>query len=234
MRKKHKSGRAILVLEAPWELDSSDSNRSSVLPFVEGVAKLSGDTEVYHANFYDKSSYQKALDCLCKSKFENTIVYVAAHGSTDKIGNLRLLDALIKIGIKSRDYNITGVMLGSCFVGENNTTMEVCIEDTNIKWCAGYTSSSYWLIGTMIDCAIISEMSQFDIKDFDRQTIINSLGYAISGFSISSEIGTDYENNAVRLDKSLQFVIQPSGRGQRARTVSNEIFEHSGSLQIQK
>ena len=36
--------RAILVLESPWELDSHDANRSSVLPFVEGVAKLAGNT----------------------------------------------------------------------------------------------------------------------------------------------------------------------------------------------
>ena len=61
-------------------LDDGDANRSSVLPFIEGVAKLAGDTEVYHANFYDKRSFEMALDCLCKTKFQNTIVYVAAHG----------------------------------------------------------------------------------------------------------------------------------------------------------
>ena len=46
--------RAILVLESPWELDGTDMNRSSVLPFVEGVAKLAENTDVFHANFYDK------------------------------------------------------------------------------------------------------------------------------------------------------------------------------------
>lgn len=57
MAKRHSSNRAILILESPWELDYSDSNRTSVLPFVEGVGKLAGDTEVYHANFYDKNSF---------------------------------------------------------------------------------------------------------------------------------------------------------------------------------
>ncbi|MCA1773838.1 MAG: hypothetical protein LC677_15020, partial [Halomonas sp.] len=65
MSTRHAS-RAILVLESPWELDSQDANRSSVIPFVQGVAKLTGDTDVHHANFYDKKSFEMALECLCK------------------------------------------------------------------------------------------------------------------------------------------------------------------------
>ncbi|MEA5328680.1 hypothetical protein [Vibrio parahaemolyticus] len=49
---RHSANRGILVLESPWELDDSDSNRSSVVPFIEGVAKLAGDTEVYHAAYF--------------------------------------------------------------------------------------------------------------------------------------------------------------------------------------
>ena len=33
MPKKY-ANRAIIVLEAPWDLDASDANRSSVLPFL--------------------------------------------------------------------------------------------------------------------------------------------------------------------------------------------------------
>ncbi len=50
MKQTHHARRAILVLECPWELDANDSNRTSVLPFVEGIAKLVGDVEVYHAD----------------------------------------------------------------------------------------------------------------------------------------------------------------------------------------
>lgn len=85
MTKKH-AHRTILVLESPWGLDDADANRSSVLPFVEGVAKYAGDTEVFHANFYDRSSFEKALACLCRTRYSNTIVYIAAHGSKWKIG----------------------------------------------------------------------------------------------------------------------------------------------------
>lgn len=225
MRKKHSSNRAILVLEAPWELDDSDSNRSSVMPFVEGIAKYAGDTEVYHANFYDKSSFGKALDCLCKAKFRNTIVYLAAHGYKKEVGNIKVLEALSLIGDKSRECNITGVMLGSCFVGGNNATMEVCLEGTNMRWCAGYSSSSYWLKGTMIDCSILAHMSQLDAEDFSsRDLIVQTFAEAISHFSSSCPIGEDYRQTSVSLEDSLQFVVQPAGQGQRARTVSAEVF----------
>lgn len=226
--KKHNSNRAILVLEAPWELDDSDSNRSSVMPFVEGIAKYAGDTEVYHANFYDKSSFKKALNYLCKARFRNTIVYVAAHGYKTEIGGMKVLDALCSIGDKSREYNITGVMLGSCFVGGNNTTMEVCLEGTNLKWCAGYSSSSYWLSGTMIDCSILAHMSQLEGDDFNsRNCIIQTLGSAIRHFSSSCIIGKNYQEDPVSLENSLQFVVQPAGQGQRARTVSSEVFSNT-------
>ncbi|HIF9377158.1 TPA: hypothetical protein ACX6R4_000873 [Photobacterium damselae] len=114
---RHSANRGILVLESPWELDDCDSNRSSVIPFIEGVAKLAGDTEVYHANFYDKKSFEFALKCLCKVRFSNTIVYIAAHGYKKKVGNMKLEDILFAIGSKSKQYNITGIMFGSCFVG---------------------------------------------------------------------------------------------------------------------
>lgn len=76
--------RAIIVLELPWELDSTDANRSSVLPFISGIAKLAGDTDVLHANFYDESSLLLAAKCLAKSRHKNAVVYDAAHGGNDE------------------------------------------------------------------------------------------------------------------------------------------------------
>lgn len=229
--KVHHSNRAILVLESPWELDEGDANRTSVLPFIEGVAKLAGDTEIFHANFYDKSSFVKALDCLCKTKFKNTTVYVAAHGYKKKAGNVKLDDILRRIGDKSREYNITGIMLGSCFVGENTTTMEECIEGTNLKWCAGYSSVTDWLPGTLIDCSILSIMSK--LTDFSDKTIlVNSFATAISPFSNRFEIGSDYNDEEVCLEDSMQFVVQPNGKGYRAKKVSDEVFKSWQSLQL--
>ncbi len=231
--KKHSSNRAILILESPWELDSSDSNRSSVFPFVDGVSKYSGDIEVYHANFYDKNSFEKALKCLCKTKFKSTIVYIAAHGYKRKICDVSLNDVLFRIGDMSKPYNITGVMLGSCFVGEHTTTMEVYIEGTNIKWCAGYSNTTKWLEGTLIDCSILAKMSDLDIEDFGkRENFIIQLAKAIAPFSNDFEIGKDYNEEPVRLADSMQFVVQPVGKGNRAITNTIEVFSERDNLQL--
>ncbi|MCU8040424.1 hypothetical protein ACRN98_17830 [Shewanella oncorhynchi] len=233
MARHQNATRAILVLEAPWEIDSEDSNRTSVLPFVDGVAKLAGDTEVYLANFYDKSSFGKALDCLCKTKFLNTIVYIAAHGYKDKVQGIKLLDALSAVASKSRAYNITGVLLGSCYVGENVTAMQACIEDSNLRWCVGYSSASYWLSGTMIDTAILAKMSQLDNDDFkSRDLIVEHFAEALSPFSLTFPIGEDYERSQVQLQDSIRFVVQPSGQGKQSKDVSADVFREYKNFQV--
>lgn len=227
------AGRAILVLECPWEVDDSDANRTSVLPFVEGVAKLAGDTDVFHANFYDKSSFEKALKYLCKAKHKNTTIYIAAHGFKEEVGDMKMHSLLYSVGEVSKTCNITGVMLGSCYVGENTTTMEVFIEGTNLKWCAGYSSSAYWLSGTLIDCAILSQMTSMEENEFsERNNLIDGFAEALARFSDTSEIGLDYNDEPVSLRESLRVVIQASGKGKRAKDVSDEVFEARSTLQI--
>ena len=226
MKRQHKSNRAVLVLECPWELDNDDSNRSSVLPFVEGIAKYAGDTEVYHANFYDKSSFKKALAYLCKCRFESTVVYIAAHGYKKKIAGIDIFDLLLEIGKYSKSSNITGIMLGSCFVGKETTSIQVCIEGTNIKWCAGYASSCEWLTGTMIDCSIMAALLELDDEDFgDRDNVIGELASALSPFSKTFVIGDDYKGASVTLEDSIQFVVQVTGQGNRARTVTEDVLD---------
>jgi hypothetical protein len=225
--------RAILVLECPWGLDSTDVNRSSVLPFVEGIAKYAGGMDVYHANFYDKSSFVKALNYLCGVKFENAIIYVAAHGYKKKIGGVDIGSLLFELGEKSKACNITGIMLGSCFVGENVAAIKVYLEGTHLKWCAGYSSESNWLAGTMIDCSIMSSMAALDVKDFEsRERIVEAMALAISPFSRSFEIGRNYKFEPVALEGSIQFIVQSTGRGQRANLVTEEVFAEYENLQL--
>ncbi|GGY46526.1 hypothetical protein [Pseudoduganella albidiflava] len=224
MKKPHAS-RAILVFESPWELDGSDANRSSVLPFVEGVAKYAGDTEVFHANFYDESSFDKALDCLCKTRYRNAIVYIAAHGDSKSAGNVKLHALFALISLKSQDFNITGVVLGSCFTGSRSFTLEAGIEQSAIRWCAGYASSVGWLTGTMIDCAILAAASRLKPADFTTEKMVKCFGGAIAPFSPTTYIGKDEKEDPVALEDSLQFVVQPSGQGHKAKNVSAAVFE---------
>lgn len=231
MRKKPEQldRKAILILESPWDLDSYDTNRSSVLPFIEGIAKLAKNTDVFHANFYDKKSFTQALDCLLKIKFANAIIYVAAHGYGKEIGGVDIINALVGIGETARGKGVSGVLLGSCFVGENIDAMEVCVEGTQLRWAAGYSSTTWWLDGTLIDCSIISHMLELDDDDFeDKEIIINQLAAAIQAFSENHIIGHDYNKKTVALKDSLQFVVQPKGRGKRAKQASSEVFDEAG------
>lgn len=226
MNKKYKSNRrAILILESPWELDSADTNRSSVLPFVEGIAKLAGNTDVFHANFYDAKSFKQALDCLLKIEFDNAIVYVAAHGDSKVIGNVKIIEALVNIGERARGKGITGIVLGSCTVGGNTSAIEVCVEGTQLRWAVGYSSTTWWLEGTFIDCSIMANMLELDGDDFSDQNImISALAQAIAPFSENYCIGMDESDSNVLLKDSLQFVIQPLGRGKRSKLVNDEVF----------
>lgn len=72
---------------------------------------------------------------------------------------------------------------------------------TNIRWCAGYSSSSYWLTGSLIDCSILSSMSQFDADDFaDEDKMISHFASALEPFSSTYCIGLDSKNQGVRLE----------------------------------
>lgn len=215
------SNRAILVLESPWGLDEADSNRSSVLPFIEGIAKCEGNMEVCHANFYDTKSFKQALDCLCKSKYANAIVYVAAHGSRKKIGGVALHTVLEEIGIRAQAHNITGVLLGACEVGSQVETMAQHIQGTALRWCAGYTTNCQWLSGTLIDCSILSAMVKLDREDFmSTDAISEALGGSLSLFSMEHDISGEGHTS---LEQSLCFVAQAIGQGNRARDITADV-----------
>lgn len=233
MKKPTSSNNAILVLECPWELDSGDANRSSVLPFVEGVAKHAGSTEVFHANFYDYRSFKQALECLCKTRYANTTVYVAGHGSRIHIGGVKVQDVLFDIGQKSKKFNITGVLLGACFAGKNNFLMEAFLEGTGLRWCAGYSSAVEWLPGTLVDCSILSRMCEMDPEDAEgRDSLVEMLGDALAPFSQTYPIGSDDEEDDVSLRDCVQFVVQPAGQGWKARTVTDDVFASHLECQV--
>jgi hypothetical protein len=228
---RHHARRAIIVLEAPWELDAKDANRTSVLPFIEGVAKLAGDTEVLHANFYDESSFRYALKCLCKNRYQNAIVYIAAHGWKGRVGTVPLRSLLKGIADVSTACNITGVLLGSCYGGECSQTMEDGLKASNMRWCVGYASSSWWLEGTLIDCSILAKMASVRKSSYRRQAkMIEHFADAIAQFAPTYPIGEDMDDDAVTLQDSLTFVVQIDGQGQQPQNVSSNVFGMRGDF----
>lgn len=223
---RRQANRAILVLESPWELDPLDANRSSVIPFVEGVAKLTGDTDVHYANFYDKSSFRRALDCLCKGELDSRIVYIAAHGYGKSIANVPMLQLLAIVAEYSKRHRIDGVLIGSCFVGQDSITMEVCIEESRLRWCIGYTSATNWLDGTLIDCKLLAQLSTLEDDDFyDRDFVISNIQNALLLFDPMASIGVDENEKQVSLLDGLSFVLQLRGKGNRARNITDIIWQ---------
>ena len=223
---------AVIVLENPWELDPTDAHRSSVLPFIEGVAKFHEDTRVYYANFYDKKSFSSALDILCKNDFDNIVVYIASHGQKNKLaGSLRVDDALILIGLKSKKFNITGVLIGACFVAKNSSSIEPFTEGTRMRWCAGYSNAIDWLQGTLIDCSILSSMLCLNSEeDFSaHENIIKSFADSIAMFNLDNEVGFDEKEQPASLRDSIKLYTQPKGQGNRARDSSDAVLEHLSS-----
>lgn len=232
MPKKY-ANRAIIVLEAPWDLDAADANRTSVLPFLEGVAKLAGDTDVLHANFYDEDSLIHAYNYLAKSHHRNAIMYIAAHGAHGLVGNVELLSIFAAAQVIAKRCNITGVLIGSCYGGECGVTLQTGIQGSQLRWCAGYASSTNWLQGTLVDCAILESMLDLPSAAYKKSAkIIERLALAVSPFSPTYPIGEDYDDRPVSLRDSLQFVIQPEGKGQRARNVNQEVFAEHVALQL--
>lgn len=125
--------------------------------------------EVFHANFYDKSSFKKALNCLAKTRYQNAIIYIAAHGSETAIagGGGKTHELLFQVGEIAKSLNVTGVLLGSCMAGADTIQMKAYTEGTNLRWYAGYSTSVSWLEGTLVNCAILSRMLELDDEDGD-------------------------------------------------------------------
>lgn len=228
---RYLSKRAILVLESPWELDETDANRTSVLPFVEGIGRLAGDTVVHYANFYDTKSFEKGLECLCKGNLKGRIVYVAAHGENDRIGNVKLMDLLTAIAQKSEEFQIDGVVLGACFVGGKTIDLENCIQGSRLRWCVGYNAAVDWLRASLVDCSILSAMSGIRSNVYrNRERLISNISEAIEPFNPYMEIGTDADDNTVTLQETLCVVVQPVGQGYKAKEVSEEVWEDHTAL----
>lgn len=228
---RYLSRRAILVLESPWELDETDANRTSVLPFVEGVGRLAGDTVIHYANFYDKSSFQKGLECLCKGDLKGRIVYVAAHGERDQVGNVKLMDLLLAIAEKSEEYQIDGVVLGACFAGGATIDMETCIQGSRLRWCIGYNAAIDWLPASLVDCSILSAMSTLRSDVYKhRERLVAKISGAMELFNPNMEIGVDANDDAVTLQEALSVVVQPVGQGHRAKEVSEEVWSGHTAL----
>lgn len=84
----------------------------------------------------------------------------------------------------------------------------------------------------MIDCSIMASMLELDEDELsDREAMIDLLAQALAPFSRTYVIGEDADDNAMTMEESIRVVMQPSGRGNRARHVTEEVLEEHEKLQ---
>ena len=212
------ASRSIVVLEAPWSLHEQDQLRVSVLPFIQGMAQACGDIDVLHTRFFDKSSFDQALEHLTAgSKYENTVVYIAGHGGGRKIQNVDIGHMMFQVGQLSKSKNISGILLGSCLVGSNTITMETYLTETALRWMAGYRCSVGWMEGTLIDISILQSVlgKHFDAQSEDIDHYKSIFVNATQLFDKEACIG-EYESGFdAEMGDALVFAVQPAGRGRK-------------------
>ncbi|MBY9935361.1 hypothetical protein [Pseudomonas aeruginosa] len=76
------------------------------------------------------------------------------------------------------------------------------------------------------------EIRKLDEEELsDRATMIELLAQALAPFSRTYVIGEDTDDNAMTMEESIRVVMQPSGRGNRARHVTDEVLEEHEKLQ---
>lgn len=229
-----KRDNAILIFEAPWQLNEHDQNTVSVLPFFEGLQRLSGNFDLYHSHFYESTSFEMALENLTRVKYDKTYIYIASHGRGKRLHNMNLKNALEKINAKAQSHNIVGVLVGSCLVGNNTDLFGTFMMGSSITWKFGYKCIVDWFDGTMLDLAIFRQVLELEHDDLkSSETILGCFKNATSNYRPEGSIGwkklKDGEGytdaNREQIAKSLTLIIQSKGKGKVPYDYSASLFD---------
>jgi len=227
-----KNKNALIILERPWNLlrrgsaVEIDQNVVSVLPYFQGLERTNGNFDLYHTNFYEAKSFELAFDELTQLNYENYYVYIACHGDGLRLGGMNLTTVLNKINSKAQEQNIVGVLLGSCLVGKNTTHLEVYTESSSIVWKIGYKCSVDWLEGTLVDLKLFNNLMTLSEEELaDKDAILNEMQLALNVYNPMASIGCDKNSSSMAISDSLTAIIQPKGKGQRAKDYSHLLFE---------
>ena len=224
MRMKNKT--ALIILERPWGSHISKNNRASVLPFFHGLQQINGNFDVYHSQFYEKKSFQLALDDMMELEYDQFYIYIACHGKGMRLEGLNLSTAMQTIHDKAQTNNIVGVLIGSCEIGKNVSHFEAYSEGSSIVWQFGYKCSVNWLDGTLLDVKIFDALLNLKPKSFnDRDTVVQAFNEALVEFRPDACIGSDANDEPMSIADSLTLVVQAKGQGQRAKDCSSELFD---------
>jgi hypothetical protein len=224
MRMKNKT--ALIILERPWGSHTSKNNRASVLPFFHGLQQINGNFDVYHSQFYEKKSFELALDDMMELEYDQFYIYIACHGKGRRLEGLNLTTAMQIIRANAQSNNILGVLIGACEIGKHPYTLQAYSEGSSIVWQFAYKCSVNWLDGTLLDVKIFDKLLGLTEKSFnDSKNIVQAFNDALSGFKPDTSIGTGKNDASMLLKDSLTLVVQSKGQGKQANDHSDELFD---------
>ncbi|NMH60208.1 hypothetical protein [Alteromonas ponticola] len=220
---EHKA--ALIVLERPWGYETSPNNKASVLPFFQGLQQLNGNFGLFHTHFYDKQSFEIALDEMLALEYDTFYLYIACHGFGRTLDALHLTSLLREINQQAKKKNIVGVVLGSCLLGENIQEFLDYSENSNIVWKVGFKCVINWLEGTFLaiktfDTLMNAQHARLNNRDY----ILKKFALAYKDYRLDAALGKDRDDQPVPFEDSLTVVVQPRGKGKRAQDMSNNLF----------
>ncbi|RKT43985.1 hypothetical protein [Thiocapsa rosea] len=220
------ANKALLILESPWwDLNNSNGNQASVLPFFEGLARLDQDLQVYYTMFVDSKSFEGSLKHLLTAPQERLFLYVASHGYGGRIANSNfsnisklLVDKLQRDGGK----RVEGIIFGSCEIGgaQNDVHLYLLTDAAKVVWVFGYKTLINWTPSVLINMNLVSNLAQMDKDGLStRDSIMEAATSALNLFNPDVMIGWnrrhDSENDPpdVAVKDAVRFIVRPRGRG---------------------
>jgi len=189
-----------------------------VLPFLQGLERLSNNFNIYYSTFYDNHGLKNTLETdLTHTKEKRQIIYIGAHGD---VGEIAGDEASVAMKLISKfGEKIEGVILSCCYVGKNRGILKrACsynrFSDTyGANWLFGYKYAVDWIPSMMIDLAILEHVFMQD-RLIEKDKIINSFTEALTLFNKDFEVATDVNEEPRKLLESIKLII----RGKTATT----------------
>lgn len=205
-------GCALLVLEQPWSAVSDDPQQTSLRPMFEFLEKIS-EIPVFHAQFYDESSLERALfhlvDAACLEGVSHLMLYIAGHGKAKNLYSpdgckVKLTEIFRLISLYGTPY-ISGLILDACDLGQNRKVIEDGIQDTELRWVFGYEYSVDFVASTLINFRLISEVGKLPRHKVTSSKILKkTIQKALNTFNLDWPIAySDKSKSKIALRDSV-------------------------------
>lgn len=214
----------LVVLEDSWWSLSDNPRQASSGPFLEGLSKYMDHLTVYRFNFYDTSSFDKALVRGLTVPENRVLLYIGAHGSTKRIGGANLSSLLDKLSEKSKnDKKIEGVILSSCMVAGNDNAIPKAFSGRT-NWLFGYSESIDWLGSILIETAVLESICRA-ASDYCSSTasLLDTFRDALQHFNEDWHVAADEKGNPVSLKSAISFWVRPKSAKKPKCVTSNLI-----------